>query len=128
VEFSQKLLRQGLDKTYFSSRSIIECRKMLAFYIYKQEQYLAKDFLIFTPIIENISQQEGQLSTKKDAVPTFQYRPLTPAEPLEFSPLVNNKNDTSPSTKITKESVMEAYETLSSKRKPVIVIDKMRDF
>ncbi|CAF0806977.1 unnamed protein product [Adineta steineri] len=111
VEFSRKLLRQGLDKTYFSSRSIIECRKMLAFYIYKQQQQLAKDFLIFTPIIDNIG-RHGSGKTDQ-TVSTFHYRPLTPGEPLEFSPLVNNKNDTSPSTKITKESVIDAYQTLS---------------
>jgi hypothetical protein len=36
---------------------------------------------------------------------------------MDFSPLINNnKIDTSPSTNITKESVIEAYETLSSKR------------
>ena len=116
VEFSRKLLRQGLEKTHFSSRSIIECRKMFAFYIFKQEQQLAKDFLIFTPITESTPRQERQVSATEETVLTFQYRPLTPGEPLEFSPLENNKIDTSPTTKITKEAVIEAYQTLASKR------------
>jgi hypothetical protein len=91
---------------------------MLAFYIYKQEEQLTKDFLIFTPIIENIQQNERQSSTKKDNISTLYYRPLTAGESMEFSPLINNnKIDTSPSTQITKESVIEAYQTLSSKKK-----------
>ncbi|CAF3362886.1 unnamed protein product [Rotaria sp. Silwood1] len=113
VECSRKLLRQALDKTYYSSRSIIECRKMLAFYIYKQEQQLAKDFLIFTPMIENIQEHNEEPSTKKESISTLHYRPLTAGEPLEFSPLINNKIDTSPSAQITKESVIEAYQTIS---------------
>ncbi|CAF4177135.1 unnamed protein product [Rotaria sp. Silwood2] len=113
VEFSRKLLRQALDKTYYSSRSIIECRKMLAFYIYKQEEQLAKDFLIFTPIIENLQEHNEELPTKKDLTSTLHYRPLTAGEPLDFSPLINNKIDTSPSAQITKESVIEAYQTIS---------------
>ncbi|CAF0864674.1 unnamed protein product [Adineta ricciae] len=113
VEFSRKLLRQGLEKTHYSSRSIIECRKMFAFYIFKQEQELAKDFLIFTPVTENISQQEKQISGKKEATSTYQYRPLTPGESLEFSPLESNKIETPPSTRITKESVIETYQTLA---------------
>lgn len=84
---------------------------MLAFYIYKQEQELAKDFLIFTPIIENISPNQ----MKKDHLTTLYYRPLTAGESMEYSPLTNNKNDTSPSTHITKEAVIDAYQTLSSK-------------
>jgi hypothetical protein len=117
VEFTRKLLRQALDKTYYSSRSIIECRKMLAFYIYKQEQQLAKDFLIFAPILENIPQHEEHVPAKTEPVSTLHYRPLTAGEPLDFSPLVNNKIDTSPSAQVTKQSVIEAYQTLSSERK-----------
>jgi hypothetical protein len=90
---------------------------MLAFYIYKQEQQLVKDFLIFTPIIEDIPQQGQQQSpTKKENSSTLHYRPLTAGEPMEFSPFVNNKIDVSPSTHITKEAVIEAYQTLSSKK------------
>ena len=114
---TRKLLRQALDKTYYSSRSIIECRKMLAFYIYKQEQELAKDFLIFTPIIEDIPQHQGQTENKKDNISTLHYRPLTAGESMEYSPFVNNKIDTSPSTEITKEAVIDAYQILSSKNK-----------
>jgi hypothetical protein len=127
VEFTRKLLRQSLDKTYYSSRSIIECRKMLAFYIYKQEQQLTKDFLIFTPIIENIQQNEGQSSTKKEDIPTLYYRPLSAGDPMDFSPLVNHKIDISPSTNITKEAVIEAYQALSSKKKFIIIRNKMND-
>lgn len=115
IEFTRKLLRQALDKTYYSSRSIIECRKMLAFYIYKQEQELAKDFLIFIPIAENIPQHNGQSPIKRENTSTLFYRPLTAGEPMEYSPLVNNKIDTSPSTHITKEAIIEAYQALSSK-------------
>jgi len=97
---------------------------MLTFYIYKQEEQLTKDFLIFTPIIESIQQQEGQSTTKKDNLSTLHYRPLTAGEPMEFSPLIyNNKIDTSPSTVITKESVIEEYQTLSSKKKKLITIN-----
>jgi hypothetical protein len=89
---------------------------MLAFYIYKQEQQLVKDFLIFTPIIENIPQQEQPIPTKKENTSALHYRPLTAGEPMEFSPFVNNKIDVSPSAHITKEAVIEAYQTLSSKK------------
>ena len=106
IEFSRKLLRQALDKTYYSSRSIMECRKMLAFYIYKQEQDLAKDFLIFTPMVEEVPKE-------KEVGPSLQYRPLTAGEPMDFSPIVNNKIDTSPSSEVTKQAVIEAYQTLS---------------
>ena len=123
VEFSRKLLRKALDKTYYSSRSIIECRKMLAFYIYKQQQELAKDFLIFTPITGRAEQHEHQLLSKKEPTSTLRYRPLTAGEPMDFSPLLNNKIDTSPSAQITKQSVIEAYQTLSSERKLVKYID-----
>ena len=76
---------------------------MFAFYIFKQEQELTKDFLIFTPITENASQREKEISGKKEATSTYQYRPLTPGESLEFSPLESNKIETPPSTRITKE-------------------------
>jgi hypothetical protein len=89
---------------------------MLAFYIYKQEQQLAKDFLIFTPIIENLQDNNEQLSTKKENISTLYYRPLTAGDPMNFSPMINSKIDTSPSAQITKESVIEAYQTLSSKK------------
>ncbi len=121
IEFTRKLLRQSLDKTYYSSRSIIECRKMLAFYIYKQEEQLAKDFLIFTPIIESVQEHAEQIPTKKENISTLYYRPLTAGEPMEFSPFVNNKIDTSPSTQITKESVIEAYQTLSSEKQRIVI-------
>lgn len=106
VEFTRKLLRQALDKTYYSSRSIMECRKMFAFYLYKQEEDLAKDFLTFMPLLEEVPQP-------KEPVSTLQYRPLTAGDPMDFSPMVNNKIDTSPSTDVTKEAVIEAYRTLS---------------
>ncbi|CAF2036857.1 unnamed protein product [Rotaria magnacalcarata] len=113
VEFTRKLLRQALDKTYYSSRSISECRKMLAFYIYKQEQQLAKDFLTFIPLITNIQEHDEELPAKKEPTSTLHYRPLTAGEPMDFSPLVNNKIDTSPSAQIKNEAVIEAYETIS---------------
>ncbi len=97
---------------------------MLAFYIHKQEQQLMKDFLIFTPIIENIPRQEPQSPTKKETISTLNYRPLTAGEPMEFSPFVSNKIDVSPSTNITKEAVIDAYQTLSSKK--IITIRKTR--
>lgn len=115
VEFSRKLLRQALDKTYYSSRSIIECRKMLAFYIFKQEQLLSKDFLTFIPILGNVEENIHESLKKKESASTIQYRPLTAGEPLDFSPTVNNKIDTSPSCQVKKEAVIEAYETISSK-------------
>jgi hypothetical protein len=89
---------------------------LLAFYIYKQEQQLAKDFLIFTSIIEDPHQNEEQLLEKKEAVSTLYYRPLTAGEPMDFSPMTNNKIDTSPTTEVSKESVIEAYQTLSSEK------------
>ncbi len=96
---------------------------MLAFYIYKQEQYLAKDFLIFTPIIENIPQREENMSSKIEPTSTLHYRPLTAGEPMDFSPLVNSRIDTSPSAQVTKQSVIEAYQTLSSKLRMIIHAD-----
>lgn len=115
VEFSRKLLRQALDKNYYSSRSILECRKMLGFYIFKQEQQLAKDFLTFAPLTEHVQRHEGESPTKKETNDTLKYRPLTAGEPMEFSPLVNNSIDTSPSSNITQESIIKAYQTTSSK-------------
>lgn len=110
VEFTRKLLRQALDKTYYSSRSIIQCRKMLAFYIHKQEDQLARDFLVFTPIFENIPQTEVQSPKKKE---TLYHRPLTAGEAMEYSPFMENHIDTPPAANITKQAVIEAYETLS---------------
>ena len=102
VECSRKLLRQALDKTYYSSRSILECRKMFAFYLFKQEQDLAKDFLTFMlPLEEEVPQP-------KEPVSTLQYRPLTAGEPMLYKTL-----EIPPSTDVTKESVIEAYRTLS---------------
>ena len=112
VEFSRKLLRQALDRTYYSSRAILECRKMLAFYTHKQEQFLAKDFLIFAPIAEGIQEQSPR---KKDHPSTLHYRPMTAGEPMDFSPLTNdNCVDTILSTNIKREAVIEAYQSLSS--------------
>lgn len=101
VELTRKLLRQALDKTYYSSRSILECRKMLAFYLFKQQQDLAKDFLTFILPLDEIP-------PPKESISTLQYRPLTAGEPMLYKTL-----DTSPSTDVTKEAVIEAYRTLS---------------
>ena len=90
---------------------------MLAFYIYKQEQHLAKDFLIFTPIVDELPVDVDKAPAKKEAVSTLYYRPLTAGEAMDFSPMVNNKIDTSPSAQVTRESVIEAYQTLSSERR-----------
>lgn len=117
VEFTRKLLRQALDKMYYSSRSIMQCRKMLAFYIHKQEEQFAKDFLVFTPIIENLSPNEPHSPKKKEKASTLHYRPLTAGEAMEYSPFAENQIDTSPSANITQQSVIEAYETISSKTK-----------
>lgn len=89
---------------------------MLAFYIHKQEDQLAKDFLVFTPIIENIPQTEVQSLKKNEKPSTLYHRPLTAGEAMEFSPFVENHIDTSPSANVTKQAVIEAYETLSSKK------------
>ena len=113
VEFSGKLLRQALDKTFYSSRSIMECRKMMAFYIYKQEQQLATDFLLFTPPAEDLLVGEAKLPTLKDTITTLVHRPLTAGASMEFSPTNQDRIETSPSTQVTKESVIEAYHTLS---------------
>lgn len=117
VEFSRKLLRQALDKTYYSSRSIIQCRKMLAFYIYKQEQHLAKDFLIFTPIVDDAPTHTENVPTKKETISTLHCRPLTAGEAMDFSATVNNHIDTSPSAEVSRETVIDAYQTLSSERR-----------
>ena len=114
VEFSGKLLRKALDKTFYSSRSIMECRKLLAFYVYKQEQQLATDFLIFTPLAEDLQVGEEKLPILKDTISTLVHRPLTAGASVEFSPTNQDRIETSPSTQVTKESVIEAYQILSS--------------
>jgi hypothetical protein len=114
IECTRKLLRQALDKTYHSSRSIIECRKMLAFYIYKQEQQSGKDLLVFTPIMDDVERHAEQRLENNEPMSTLHYRPLTAGEPMDFSPTINNRIDTSPTSQVTIDSIIDAYQALAS--------------
>ncbi|CAF1458902.1 unnamed protein product, partial [Didymodactylos carnosus] len=106
VEFSRKLLRIALDKTYFSSRSMIECRKLLTFYVYTQQ--LPKDFLTFLSISSATFRQNDQQQEQQQQ--TIEYRPLTAGGVLDFSP---DSITTSPTTSVTKEMLIDVYEKLA---------------
>jgi hypothetical protein len=114
VEFTRKLLRHALEKTYHSSRAIVECRKMLAFYLFKEQNEVTHDLLTFLPISTDMTMENSEIVKEKEAKVTMKFRPLTAGESMDFWSTSDNKIEVNAFAHVTRDSIISAYQALAS--------------